>query len=51
MKKTAIITGSSCGLGAKIAITLLEKGYNVVVNYKQNKDKAEKLIRNYNLGL
>lgn len=48
MKKTAIITGSSRGLGAKIAITLLEKGYNVVVNYKQNKDKAEKLIRNYN---
>ena len=25
MKKTAIITGSSRGLGAKIAITLLEK--------------------------
>ena len=47
-EKTAIITGSSRGLGAKIAITLLEKGYNVVVNYKQNKDKAEKLIRNYN---
>ena len=41
MKKTAIITGSSRGLGAKIAITLLEKGYNVVVNYKQNKDKEQ----------
>ena len=42
--KTAIVTGSSRGLGAKIAQTLIEKGYNVVVNYKQSKEKAEALI-------
>ncbi|MEQ6029737.1 3-oxoacyl-ACP reductase [Staphylococcus saccharolyticus] len=47
MIKTAIITRSSRGLGAQIATTLLEKNYNVVVNYKQNKDKAERLIANY----
>lgn len=46
MSKTAIVTGSSRGLGAKIAQTLIKKGYNVVVNYKQSKDKAEKLIEN-----
>lgn len=34
MKKIVIIMGSSCGLGVKIVIILLEKGYNVVVNYK-----------------
>ncbi|MCI2954586.1 3-oxoacyl-ACP reductase [Staphylococcus caprae] len=44
MSKTAIVTGSSRGLGAKIAQTLIEKGYNVVVNYKQSKEKAEALI-------
>ena len=44
--KTAIITGSSRGLGAVIAQTLINKGYNVVVNYKHSKEKAEKLIEN-----
>lgn len=46
MSKTAIITGSSRGLGAVIAQTLINKGYNVVVNYKHSKEKAEKLIEN-----
>ena len=32
-KKIAIITGSSQGLGAAIAIKLSEKGINVVINY------------------
>ena len=41
MSKTAIITGSSRGLGAVIAQTLINKGYNVVVNYKHSKEKAE----------
>ena len=40
--KTAIVTGSSRGLGAKIAQTLIEKGYNVVVNYKQSKEKPKR---------
>ena len=45
MSKTAIITGSSRGL-ERIAQTLINKGYNVVVNYKHSKEKAEKLIEN-----
>ena len=28
--------------GAKIAQTLIEKGYNVVVNYKQSKEKPKR---------
>lgn len=32
MAKTAIITGSSRGLGVVIAQTLINKGYNVVDN-------------------
>ncbi|MBN6784998.1 3-oxoacyl-ACP reductase [Staphylococcus capitis] len=46
MSKTAIITGSSRGLGVVIAQTLINKGYNVVVNYKHSREKAEKLIEN-----
>lgn len=46
MAKTAIITGSSRGLGAVIAQTLINKGYTVVVNYKHSREKAEKLIEN-----
>lgn len=41
-KKTAIITGSSRGIGRSIAILFAEAGYNVVINYnKSEKDATE----------
>lgn len=38
--KTAIITGSSRGLGKKTAIALAKQGANVVVNYNSNESEA-----------
>lgn len=43
MTKTALITGASRGIGKKIALQLGEEGYNVVVNYAGNKEKAEEV--------
>lgn len=36
----AIVTGATRGIGKEIAITLAKNGYNVVINYNNNKDKA-----------
>lgn len=44
MTKTALVTGASRGIGKKIALQLGEEGYNVVVNYAGNKEKAEKVV-------
>ena len=44
MKKTAVITGSSRGIGAEIALKFAKIGYNVVVNYNKSRDKALKLL-------
>ncbi|MEB6196313.1 3-oxoacyl-[acyl-carrier-protein] reductase [Mammaliicoccus sciuri] len=44
MTKTAIVTGASRGIGRKIALELGKEGYNVVVNYAGNKEKAEEVI-------
>ncbi|HCE34547.1 MAG TPA: 3-oxoacyl-ACP reductase, partial [Clostridiales bacterium] len=43
MNKTAIISGSSRGIGAAIAEELAKKGWNVVLNYVRNEQKAEEL--------
>lgn len=48
MTRTVLVTGSSRGLGATIAQTLIEQGFNVVINYHQSKDKAEALLENVN---
>lgn len=42
--KTAIITGSSRGLGKKTAIALAKQGANVVVNYNSNEAEAEATV-------
>jgi NAD(P)-dependent dehydrogenase (short-subunit alcohol dehydrogenase family) len=39
--KTAIITGSSRGIGAAVAIRLAEHGANVVINYNSSSKQAE----------
>lgn len=42
-RKTAIITGSTSGIGAGIATVLAENGYNVVINGFGDKEEIENL--------
>ena len=49
--KTAIITGSSQGIGRQIALEFAKNGYAVVVNYNKSKNEAFDLAENIkNLG-
>jgi 3-oxoacyl-[acyl-carrier protein] reductase len=43
--KVAIITGSSKGIGAAIAIGFAREGAKVVVNYANSKEAAEKVVK------
>ncbi|WP_102399310.1 3-oxoacyl-[acyl-carrier-protein] reductase [Haloimpatiens massiliensis] len=43
--KNAIVTGASRGIGRAIALKLAEKGVNIVINYRSNKEKAEELVK------
>lgn len=43
MSKTAIVTGGSRGIGAAIVKMLVEKGYNVVINYNKSVQEAKKM--------
>lgn len=42
---TAVITGSSRGVGADTAKLLAEQGMNVVVNYRQKAPRAQKVVK------
>jgi len=44
MRKTAIITGASRGIGRTIALRLAADGFGVVVNYSGNAAKAEEVV-------
>ena len=44
MKKVALITGSSRGIGRAEAITLARDGYGVCVNCVEREDKAQELV-------
>jgi len=43
MKKVALVTGSSRGIGAAIATALSRAGWSVCINYIERQDKAEAL--------
>ncbi len=53
MKKYALVTGGSRGIGKACCIKLAEMGYNVLVNYKGNKEAAVEtasLVREYGVS-
>ncbi len=45
MKKTVLITGASCGIGAEIARKFYNKGYNVAINYNKSEENAKELSK------
>ena len=45
MAPCALVTGSSRGIGRGIALCLAEVGYDVVINYSQNRQAAEEAAR------
>ena len=45
MKKNALITGGSRGIGAAIARQLAADGYHVIINYRSNSDAAEQTLQ------
>ena len=50
MKKVALITGATRGIGKEIALTLAEEGYDIALNYrKENEelDNVKKEIENF----
>lgn len=45
MTKTALVTGSSRGIGRGIAIELAKAGYDIVINYAGNQQAAQEACR------
>ncbi len=45
MKKTVLITGSSRGIGKAIAVYIAKHGYEVIINYRENKKAAEDVLK------
>lgn len=44
-RKTALITGAAKGIGKQIAYSMAEAGYNIIVNYRSDRESAEKICR------
>lgn len=43
--RTVVITGSTSGIGKAIALLLAQEGYNLVLNYATNEEKAQETLR------
>lgn len=41
MKKTALITGATRGIGKQIAITLAQAGYDIAINYRKENEELK----------
>ncbi len=44
MKRYALVTGGSRGIGRAICLKLAETGYPVIINYKSNEEEAKKTL-------
>src|SRR5436305_13969103 len=44
MKRVAVITGASRGIGAATALVLAERGFRVVVNHRASAPEAEEVV-------
>src|SRR5690349_17665974 len=42
-RKTALVTGASRGIGARVVVLLAEHGVDVVVNYRSKRPRAEEV--------
>jgi NAD(P)-dependent dehydrogenase (short-subunit alcohol dehydrogenase family) len=45
MRRVAVITGASRGIGAATALVLAERGYRVVVNYRSSAELADEVVQ------
>ena len=45
MRRVAVITGGSRGIGAATASVLAERGFRVVVNYRSSAEEADEVVR------
>ena len=43
MKKVAFITGATRGIGKEIAIELAKNGYDIAINYRNNKEEINEV--------
>lgn len=49
-KKIALVTGGSRGLGKNMALSLAQKGNDVIITYQSKKDEAEKVVAEIKAG-
>ncbi|MCK5830527.1 MAG: SDR family oxidoreductase [Methylococcales bacterium] len=50
MNKVLLITGASSGIGAAVAKLAALENYSICINYRNNKESAEKLLRSLDLN-